>query len=136
VLYSSNISVTMTNQQSRDNPDPKNIIPEDQKRKQNATDRAQGLDSYFKTVEAMAMLSRMVPCYLRVNSMHAVTLSIPHQIQHPTLAKGQKTLTMIQRTNLTNHRNVAMHWMTRHPNAYTLVMGRRLLVRLSLAMNW
>jgi hypothetical protein len=42
----------MTNQPSRDNPDPKNIIPDDRKRKWNATDRAQGLDSYFKTVEA------------------------------------------------------------------------------------
>ena len=42
----------MTNQQSQDNPDPKNIRPEDQKRKRNATDRAQGLDSHFKTVEA------------------------------------------------------------------------------------
>ena len=37
---------------ARDNPDPKNIIPNDQKRTRNATDRAQGLDSYFKTVEA------------------------------------------------------------------------------------
>jgi hypothetical protein len=37
---------------TRDNPDPKNIIPDDQKRMRNATDRAQGLDSYFKTVEA------------------------------------------------------------------------------------
>ena len=42
----------MTNQQSQDNPDPKNIIPEYQKWKQNATNHAQGLDSYFKTVEA------------------------------------------------------------------------------------
>ena len=42
----------MTNQQSWDNPDPKNIIPDDQKRKRNATDCAQGLDSYFKAVEA------------------------------------------------------------------------------------
>ena len=41
-------------QQTRDNPDPKNIIPDDQKRKRNATDRAQGLDSYFKAVEATA----------------------------------------------------------------------------------
>jgi hypothetical protein len=39
-------------QQSRDNPDPKNIIPDNQKRKRNVTDRAQGVDSYFKTVEA------------------------------------------------------------------------------------
>lgn len=39
-------------QQSRDNPDPRNIIPDDQKRKRNVTDRAQGVDSYFKTVEA------------------------------------------------------------------------------------
>jgi hypothetical protein len=37
---------------ARDNPDPKNIIPNDQKRMRNASDRAQGLDSYFKTVEA------------------------------------------------------------------------------------
>ena len=42
----------MTNQQSQDNPDLKNIIPDDQKWKRNATNRAQGLDSYFKTVEA------------------------------------------------------------------------------------
>jgi hypothetical protein len=41
----------MTNQ-SRDNPDPKNIIPNDKKRKRNATDRAQGLDPYFKIIEA------------------------------------------------------------------------------------
>lgn len=39
-------------QHSRDKPDPQNIIPDDQKRVRNATDRAQGLDSYFKTVEA------------------------------------------------------------------------------------
>jgi len=42
----------MTNHQSRDNPDPKNIIPNDKKRKRNATNHAQGLDPYFKTVEA------------------------------------------------------------------------------------
>ena len=41
-------------QQSRDNPDPKNIIPDYQKRKWNASDRAQGLDPYFKMVEATA----------------------------------------------------------------------------------
>jgi len=51
--YGLSISVTMTNQQSQDNPDPKNIIPDDKKWKWNATDCAQGLDSYFKTVEAM-----------------------------------------------------------------------------------
>jgi hypothetical protein len=39
-------------QQSRDNPDPKNIILDNQKRKRNVTDHAQGVDSYFKTVEA------------------------------------------------------------------------------------
>jgi hypothetical protein len=38
--------------QSRDNPDPKNILPNDQKRKRNATDRSQGLDSYIKSAEA------------------------------------------------------------------------------------
>jgi hypothetical protein len=37
---------------ARDDPDPKNIIPNDQKQMRNASDRAQGLDSYFKTVEA------------------------------------------------------------------------------------
>ncbi|KAI9509332.1 hypothetical protein F5148DRAFT_1283121 [Russula earlei] len=42
----------MSNQHSSDNPDPKNIIPNDKKRKQNATDHAQGLDSYIKIVEA------------------------------------------------------------------------------------
>ena len=31
--------------------------------------------------------------------------------------------------------NVAMHWMTRCQNAYTLVMRKRLLARLSLAVN-
>ena len=41
-------------QHSRDNPDPKNIIPDDQKRKQKVSDRAQGIDSYFKAVEAAA----------------------------------------------------------------------------------
>jgi len=46
----------MTKQPSCDNPDPKNIIPDDQKRKQNAANCAQGLDSYFKTVEAMTKL--------------------------------------------------------------------------------
>jgi hypothetical protein len=45
--YSSSISVTMTNQQGRDNPDPKNIIPDDKKQKRNATNGAQGLDSQF-----------------------------------------------------------------------------------------
>lgn len=38
--------------QQRDNPDPKNIIPDEKKRKRNATDRAQGLDSYVRKVEA------------------------------------------------------------------------------------
>ena len=38
--------------QTRDNPDPQNIIPDDKKQKQNATDCAQGLDPYFRTVEA------------------------------------------------------------------------------------
>ena len=41
-------------QHSRDNPDLKNIIPDDQKRKRNASDRAQGIDSYFRAVEAAA----------------------------------------------------------------------------------
>jgi hypothetical protein len=41
---------------ARDNPDPKNIIPDDQKQMRNASDRAQGLDSYFKTVEAQVEL--------------------------------------------------------------------------------
>ncbi|KAI9509506.1 hypothetical protein F5148DRAFT_1282929 [Russula earlei] len=43
----------MSNQHSQDNPDPKNIIPNDKKQKWNATDCAQGLDSYIKIVEAM-----------------------------------------------------------------------------------
>ena len=38
-------------QQSRDNPDPKNILSEDQKRKRQATDRAQGIDPYFRKIE-------------------------------------------------------------------------------------
>ncbi len=42
----------MVHPQSQDNPDPKNIIPHDAKRKGIATDHAQGLDSYFKVVEA------------------------------------------------------------------------------------
>ena len=42
----------MAHQQTRDNPDPKNIIPDNTKWKRNAIDHAQGLDSYFKTVEA------------------------------------------------------------------------------------
>jgi len=42
----------MVNQQSQDNPDPKNILPDQQKWKQNVTDHAQGIDSYFKIVEA------------------------------------------------------------------------------------
>ena len=41
-------------QQSRDNPDPKNILSEDQKRKRQATNRAQGIDSYYQTLEAAA----------------------------------------------------------------------------------
>ena len=41
-------------QHTRDNPDPTNIIPDDQKRKRNASDHAQGVDAYFKTVEAAA----------------------------------------------------------------------------------
>ena len=43
---------TMAHQQTRDNPDPKNILPDNEKRKWNTTNRAQGLNSYFKTVEA------------------------------------------------------------------------------------
>jgi hypothetical protein len=42
----------MVHPQSRDNPDPKNIIPNDTKRRRVATDRAQGLDSYFKAADA------------------------------------------------------------------------------------
>jgi hypothetical protein len=38
----------------RDRPDPSLFIPDDQKRKRNATNRAQGLDSYVITVEATA----------------------------------------------------------------------------------
>ena len=41
----------MTNPQSRDIPDPKNILPNDKKQQRNATDRAQGLDFYIKSVE-------------------------------------------------------------------------------------
>ena len=44
----------MAHHQTRDNPDLQNIIPDDQKWKQNATDRAQGLDPYFRAVEATA----------------------------------------------------------------------------------
>ena len=40
----------MTNLQSRDIPDPKNILPDDKKRKRNATNRAQEFDFYIKTV--------------------------------------------------------------------------------------
>jgi len=43
----------MAHQQTQDKPDPKNIIPNDKKWKWNATNWAQGLDSYFKNVEAM-----------------------------------------------------------------------------------
>jgi hypothetical protein len=39
--------------QTRDQPDPENIVS-NQKRKRVASDRAQGLDPYFKTVEATA----------------------------------------------------------------------------------
>ena len=41
-------------QQSRDNPDPKNILSEDQKQKWQATNRAQGIDSYYWTLGATA----------------------------------------------------------------------------------
>lgn len=44
----------MSHHHTWDNPDLQNIIPDDQKRKQNATDCAQGLDPYFRTVEATA----------------------------------------------------------------------------------
>ena len=43
----------MAHPQSRDNPDPKNIIPNDAKRKRIATNHAQGLDSYFMAVEVI-----------------------------------------------------------------------------------
>jgi hypothetical protein len=55
--YDLNISVTMINHLSCDNPDPKNIISDDQKQKQNATNCAQGLNFYLKTIEAT-----MKPC--------------------------------------------------------------------------
>ena len=42
----------MPQYQSRDNPDPKNILSKDQKWKRQATDHAQGIDSYIQTVEA------------------------------------------------------------------------------------
>ena len=48
-------------QHSRDNPDPKNILPNDQKRKRNVTDRAQGINSYFKTAE-VATQPRQAQC--------------------------------------------------------------------------
>jgi hypothetical protein len=45
----------MTNpQMTRDIPDPKNILPDNEKQRRNATDRAQGLDSYITSVEASA----------------------------------------------------------------------------------
>jgi hypothetical protein len=44
----------MPQHQTRDNPDPKNILSDDRKRKRQATDRAQGVDAYFRAVEATA----------------------------------------------------------------------------------
>ena len=41
-------------QQSQDKPDPKNILSEDQKQKQQATNRALCIDSYYQTAEATA----------------------------------------------------------------------------------
>ena len=46
--------MTMPFQQSGDNPDPKNIFSGDQKCKCQASDHAQGINQYFRTVEAMA----------------------------------------------------------------------------------
>jgi len=44
--------MTMLQHQSQDNPDPKNILSDDQKQKWQATNHAQGVDSYFWAVEA------------------------------------------------------------------------------------
>ena len=41
-------------QQSRDNPDPKNILADDQKCKQQVSDHPQGINQYYHTVEATA----------------------------------------------------------------------------------
>ena len=50
-------AMPVTNPQTtRDIPDPKNILPDNEKRRQNATDCAQGLDSYIKSVEASVKL--------------------------------------------------------------------------------
>jgi len=40
--------------QTRDNPDPKNILADDQKRERRVSDRAQGVDQYFWMVEVTA----------------------------------------------------------------------------------
>ena len=60
-LFSLRIEQTMAHQQTQDNPNPKNIIPDNTKQRHNATDCAQGLDSYFKTVEATTK-PRAGPC--------------------------------------------------------------------------
>ena len=44
--------MTMLQHQSQDNPDPKNILSDDQKQKRQATNHVQGVDSYFREVEA------------------------------------------------------------------------------------
>ena len=40
--------------QSQDNPDPKNILADGQKRKWQVSDHAQGINQYYRTVEVMA----------------------------------------------------------------------------------
>ena len=52
LISQSRPTTTMLQHQSRDNPDPKNILSGDQKQKRQATDCAQGVDSYFRAVEA------------------------------------------------------------------------------------
>ena len=72
---------------------------------------------------------------LFTSSMHVVTSSIPHQTQHLSLSPRPRKLIMIWSTKHTNHQSVAMHWTMRHQSTYIPVMGKRLQVRLSLAMN-
>ena len=48
------IESPMAHHHTRDNPDLSNIIPDNIKRKRCASDRAQGIDAYFKTAETKA----------------------------------------------------------------------------------
>jgi len=76
-IFSSKIESPMAHPHTRDNPDPTNIIPDNIKRKRCASDRAQGIDAYFKTAEPHWTTDS------RANSRPSLNVTIPKDLSKP-----------------------------------------------------